>query len=58
MNNEIDVLLKEKKENLMLEIANLELDAKIGKDRHFIASDRKNLYRIILGLISVIGTAH
>ena len=57
MNNEIDVLLEEKKENLMLEIANLELDAKIGKDRHFIASDRKNLYRIYLGLISVIGTA-
>ncbi len=45
------------KEYLMLEIANLELDSKIGKDRHFIAADRKDNYRIILGIISVIGTA-
>lgn len=49
--------LSKKKEHLMLEIANLELDSKIGKDRHFIAANRKNLCRITLGLISVIGTA-
>ncbi len=42
---------------LLLEIANLEVDSKIGKDRHFIAADRKNIRRIILGLFSVVGTA-
>ncbi|HBO7078033.1 TPA: SLATT domain-containing protein, partial [Pseudomonas aeruginosa] len=42
---------------LILELANLELDSKIGKDRHFIAADRKNNRRIVLGLFSVIGTA-
>ncbi|WP_341889377.1 SLATT domain-containing protein [Variovorax sp. YR752] len=41
----------------MLEVANLEVDSKIGKDRHFIAADRKNVYKILLGLSSVIGTA-
>ncbi len=41
----------------MLELANLELDSKIGKDRHFIAADRKNLIKTMLGLLSVIGTA-
>lgn len=40
-----------------LEVANLEVDSKIGKDRHFIAADRKNLYKTLLGLTSVIGTA-
>ena len=50
-------LFLNKKEYLMLELATLELDSKIGKDRHFIASDRKNFYRISLGLFSVIGTA-
>lgn len=40
-----------------LEIANLEIDSKIGKDRHFAAADRKNNRRIALGLFSVIGTA-
>mgnify|MGYP003577018083 CR=1 FL=1 len=42
---------------LLLELANLEVDSKIGKDRHFIAADRKNNRRIALGLFSVIGTA-
>lgn len=42
---------------LLLELANLEVDSKIGKDRHFIAADRKNIRRIVLGLFSVIGTA-
>lgn len=42
---------------LLLELANLEVDSKIGKDRHFIAADRKNIRRIALGLFSVIGTA-
>ena len=41
----------------LLEIATLELDCKIGKDRHFIAADRKNRWRIVLGLFSVIGSA-
>lgn len=38
-------------------MANLEIDCKIGKDRHFIAADRKNRYRIYLGLFAVIGSA-
>jgi len=42
---------------LMLEIANLELDAKIGKDRHFTAADRKDNERRILGWVAVAGTA-
>jgi len=41
----------------LVEIANLEVDCKIGKDRHFIAADRKNRWRIILGMFSVIGSA-
>ena len=49
------------KENLptyfILEIANLEVDAKIGKDRHFAAADRKNKWRLGFGLFSVVGTA-
>ncbi len=44
-------------QNLFLEIANLEIDAKIGKDRHFSAATRKNNLRIALGLFSVSGTA-
>lgn len=47
----------EKNKYLLLELANLEVDSKIGKDRHFIAADRKNGLRIKLGLFSVIGTA-
>lgn len=47
----------EKNKYLLLELANLEVDSKIGKDRHFIAADRKNGARIKLGLFSVIGTA-
>ncbi|KTC24628.1 hypothetical protein AO391_11585 [Pseudomonas marginalis ICMP 9505] len=47
----------EKNKYLLLELANLEVDSKIGKDRHFIAADRKNGSRIKLGLFSVIGTA-
>lgn len=47
----------EKNKYLLLELANLEVDSKIGKDRHFIAADRKNAARIKLGLFSVIGTA-
>jgi hypothetical protein len=50
-------LTKENNRYLLLEIANLEVDSKIGKDRHFIAADRKNIRRIILGLFSVVGTA-
>lgn len=41
----------------LLEIANLEVDSKIGKDRHFIAADRKNFSKTVLGLVSVIGAA-
>ncbi|MFL1405856.1 SLATT domain-containing protein [Marinobacter sp. M1N3S26] len=41
----------------LVEIANLEVDCKIGKDRHFIAADRKNRLRIFLGLFAVIGSA-
>lgn len=41
----------------LIEMANLEVDCKIGKDRHFIAADRKNRYRIALGLFAVIGSA-
>lgn len=41
----------------IIEIASLEIDCKIGKDRHFIAADRKNKLRIALGLFSVIGSA-
>ncbi|MCT7947598.1 SLATT domain-containing protein [Shewanella septentrionalis] len=40
-----------------IEIANLEIDCKIGKDRHFIAADRKNKLRIGLGIFAVIGSA-
>ena len=40
-----------------IEIANLEIDCKIGKDRHFIAADRKNKLRIGLGISDVIGSA-
>jgi hypothetical protein len=47
----------ERNRYLLLELANLEVDSKIGKDRHFIAADRKNIRRIALGLFSVIGTA-
>lgn len=47
----------EKYQLRLLEIANLEVDSKIGKDRHFIAADRKNFIKIILGLASVIGAA-
>lgn len=47
----------EKNKYLLLELANLEVDSKIGKDRHFIAADRKNGARIKLGLFSVVGTA-
>lgn len=38
-------------------MANLEIDCKIGKDRHFIAADRKNRLRVFLGLFAVIGSA-
>jgi len=41
----------------LIEIANLEVDCKIGKDRHFIAADRKNKLRITLGIFAVIGSA-
>ncbi len=41
----------------LLEIANLEVDCKIGKARHLIAADRKNKWRIYLGLFAVIGSA-
>jgi len=41
----------------ILELANLEIDSKIGKDRHFIAADRKSRIKTLLGLISVIGAA-
>jgi hypothetical protein len=41
----------------MLEIANLEVDAKIGKDRHFAAADRKERLRKWLGICSVVGAA-
>jgi hypothetical protein len=41
----------------LIEIANLEIDCKIGKDRHFIAADRKNKLRIVLGIFAVIGSA-
>lgn len=47
----------EKNQLRLLEIANLEVDSKIGKDRHFIAADRKNFSKNILGLASVIGAA-
>lgn len=41
----------------IVEMTNLEIDCKIGKDRHFIAADRKNKWRIKLGLFAVIGSA-
>lgn len=41
----------------LIEIATLEIDAKIGKDRHFIAARQKNALRIFLGLLAVIGSA-
>lgn len=44
-------------EKKIIEIANLENDCKIGKDRHFIAADRKNKWRIYLGLFAVVGSA-
>ncbi|HDS8281977.1 Uncharacterised protein [Klebsiella variicola] len=44
-------------EKKIIEIANLENDCKIGKDRHFIAADRKNKCRIYLGLFAVVGSA-
>lgn len=44
-------------ERKIIEMANLEIDCKIGKDRHFIAADRKNRFRIFLGLFAVIGSA-
>jgi hypothetical protein len=47
----------EKKQLRLLEIANLEVDSKIGKDRHFIAAGRKNAFKTALGLVSVIGAA-
>lgn len=52
----VDVEKKISKAKL-IEIANLELDCKIGKDRHFIAANRKNSWRLALGLFSVIGSA-
>lgn len=47
----------ENKQLKMLELANLEIDSKIGKDRHFSAADRKDRLKTLLGLLSVIGTA-
>jgi hypothetical protein len=41
----------------LLELANLEVDAKVGRDRHFIAANRKEFKKNFFGLISVIGTA-
>lgn len=41
----------------LLEIANLEVDCRIGKARHLIAADRKDRWRIYLGLFAVIGSA-
>lgn len=41
----------------LIEIANFEIDCKIGKARHFIAADRKNIWRIYLGLFAVVGSA-
>jgi len=41
----------------LLEIANLEVDCRIGKARHLIAADRKNKWRIYLGLFAVVGSA-
>jgi hypothetical protein len=40
-----------------LEAATLEVNCKIGKDRHFIAASRKDWWKIRLGLIAVVGTA-
>lgn len=45
------------KNKRIIEIANLEIDSKISKDRHFIAAHRKNVLRLILGIIAVIGSA-
>lgn len=41
----------------LLEAATLEVNCKIGKDRHFIAASRKDWWKIRLGLIAVVGTA-
>lgn len=41
----------------LLEIANLEVDCRIGKARHLIAADRKDRWRVSLGLFAVIGSA-
>jgi hypothetical protein len=41
----------------LLEIANLEVDCRIGKSRHLSAADRKDRWRICLGLFAVIGSA-
>lgn len=41
----------------LLEIANLEVDCRIGKARHLIAADRKDRWRIYLGLFAVVGSA-
>lgn len=40
-----------------LEIATLELDCKIGKDKHFNAAQRKDFLRKCFGLYAVIGSA-
>lgn len=41
----------------LLEAATLEVNCKIGKDRHFIAASRKDWWKIRLGLVAVVGTA-
>lgn len=41
----------------LLEAATLEVNCKIGKDRHFFAASRKDWWKIRLGLIAVVGTA-
>lgn len=41
----------------LLEIANLEVDCRIGKARHLIAADRKDRWRVSLGLFAVVGSA-
>lgn len=38
-------------------ILKLELDSKIGKDRHFVAAEKKQRNITVLGLVSVIGSA-
>jgi hypothetical protein len=41
----------------LLEAATLEVNCKIGKDRHFFAASRKDWWKIRLGLVAVVGTA-